>query len=157
MYGIFESTDNRIIGFCSDREKADIFVATENLDWDYDFYYVEKLDLLDDEILQCGNRLKKYFSIVFNFPVYPVLDFQCKEVFDFSELEIIDRKDNYSPYFGEDRPTLIKAYSSCIMIYITASNYEEALEEAKKILFDTIVDEKGQITLKVISENITNQ
>ena len=58
MYGIFESTENRLIGFCSSREKADIYVATENLDWDYDYYYVEELESLDDDIVKCGDKLK---------------------------------------------------------------------------------------------------
>lgn len=154
MYGIFESTENRLVGFCSSREKADIYVATENLDWDYDYYYVEELELLDDEIVKCGDKLKRNYNIAFNFPLSPSLEF--KKSFHISELEVIDRKDNYYPYFGEERPVSIRAFNSCILVSLTASDYDLAVEKATEILKDTIADENETVTFKTVSNNINN-
>ena len=152
MYGIFESTENRLVGFCSTREKADIYVATENLDYGYDYYYTEELELLDEDVVKCGDNLKKNYNIAFNFPLSSSLEF--KNTFFLSELELVNRMDSYSPYFGEERPILIKAFNSCILVSLTASDYDLAVEEAIKILKETLVDNNGLITFKTISNNI---
>lgn len=154
MYGIFESTENKLIGYCSDRDKADLYVATENLEWDYDHYYVEKIDSLDDDVVKCENRLKKYYNLVFNLPIFSDSNPGFKETFHISELEIIERRDSYYPYFGEERPITIKTFSSCILISLTANNYDLAVEEASKIIKDIISDENDLITFKTISKNI---
>ena len=156
MYGIFESTENRLVGVCSSREKADIYVATENLDWDYDHYYVEELESLDDDIVKCGDRLKKNYNIAFNFPLSTSLDLEFKKSFHISELEVVDRRDNYYPYFGEERPISIKAFNSCILISLTASDYDLAVEKATDIIKEVIADENEYITFKGISKNLEN-
>lgn len=150
MYGIFESTEHRLIGICSSREKADIYVATENLEWDYDYYYIDELELLDDEIVKCGNKLKKNYNIVFNFPLSPCLESEFKKSFHISELEILERKDNYYPYFGDERPISIKAFNSCILISVTASDYDLAVEKATDILKEVIADKNEYITFNNI-------
>lgn len=145
MYGIFESTEHRLVGICSSREKADTFVATENLDWEYDYYYIEELELLDDEIVKCGDKLKKNYNIIFNFPSCPYLDSEFKKSFHVSELELIERKDKYYPYFGDERPTTIKAYSSCILVSVTASDYECAVDKATEMIKESLCNENGLI------------
>lgn len=152
MYGIFESTSNNLIGFCSTREKADIYVATENLDWGYDHYYIDELELLDEEIVKCGENLKKQYNIVFNFPLSPTMNIEHKKHFTFSELEIVDRKDAYYPYFGEERPTNIKAYDSCILVSLTAVDFESAVEKSTALLREALCGESELIVFKTDSK-----
>lgn len=148
MYGIFESTDNKLVGFCSTREKADIYVATENLDWGYDHYYIDQLELLDDDVVKCGDQLKKHYNIIFNFPLSPTMNIEYKKYFTFSELEVVDRKDCYYPYFGENRPLNIKAYNSCILVSLTAPDYDSAVEKAMQVLKESICGESELVVFK---------
>lgn len=154
MYGIFDSIENKLIGFCHNRNKADIYVAKENLNWDYDHYYVQEVTTLDDEITLIEEDVKKNYNIIFNFPEESIDSSLYKESFYVSELKIIDRKDWYTPYLGEARPISIKVFNTCMLVSVTADNYELAVEEAQCQLNNILIDKNELLTFDTISEKV---
>lgn len=144
MYGIFESTNNNFVGFFNNRKKADIYVATENIDYDYDHYYIKELDSLDDEVLTCGNNIRKSYTIIFNYPESSMMNFECKKAFYFAEIDIMGRKEEYTPYFGDIRPITIKSFSSCTIVTVTAEDFYVALDEATEY-FRAILNDKDSL------------
>ena len=154
MYGIFDSVENKLIGFFHNRDKADVYVAKENLNYDYDYYYVQEVITLDNEIALVEEGVKKNYNIIFNFPEESIDSSLYKESFYASELKIIDRKDWYTPYLGEARPISIKVFNTCMLVSVTADNYKLAVEEAQRQLNNILTDKNELLTFETITEKV---